>query len=95
MGAARAASLAGADDHAASLARRATPLVETPALRAEVARVLGLAEIHRGRPRDVAAALVEAAREVLAAEPAQALELLQFAIVAALHAGDWPSILAA
>ena len=56
------------DEHAVALARRATPLVESPALHVELARVRGIAEIQRGRPSEVAAALVEAAREVITAD---------------------------
>jgi DNA-binding CsgD family transcriptional regulator len=74
--AARCASVAGADDHAVALARRAGGLIEEPLMRAELAKARGLAELRRGRPADAAATLLQAAREVATADPATALELL-------------------
>jgi DNA-binding CsgD family transcriptional regulator len=75
-GAARCASIAGADDRAVALAGRAAALVDDPILRAGLANARGLAELRRGRPADAATTLTEAAREVSAAHPARALELL-------------------
>ena len=51
-GAARAASLAGADERAAALARQARTLVDDPLALAELALVSGIAERRRGRPAD-------------------------------------------
>jgi DNA-binding CsgD family transcriptional regulator len=86
--AARNASIVGADDHAVALAKQAQPLVEDPLFRAEIARVLGLAEIRRGRPLDVLSTLIGAAREVATVEPRKGLELLLFATWAASDGGD-------
>ena len=95
VAAARAASLGGADEYGSALARRAGTFTQTPELNAEIARVLGLAEVQRGRPGDVAATLVGAARGVLPVDPRKALELLQFAVLASLQGGDEPSCVAA
>jgi DNA-binding CsgD family transcriptional regulator len=75
-GAARCASIAGADDRAVALAGRAVPLIDDPILKAGLANARGLAELRRGRPADAATTLMEAAREISAAHPARALELL-------------------
>ena len=48
----------------------------------------GLAAIRSGRPPDVVAVLVDAAREVASLEPARAIELLTDASIAAWQGGD-------
>jgi DNA-binding CsgD family transcriptional regulator len=88
VGAARAASLAGADEHAVALARQAHPLVEDLLLRAEITRVIGLAHIQRGQPLDALPMLIDAAREIKSADLGKALELLGYAIQAASQGGD-------
>jgi DNA-binding CsgD family transcriptional regulator len=87
-GAARAASLAAADDLAAALASQARFLVDQPLLRAEIARATGLAEIRRGRPILARPVFVEAAAELASIDPSQALELLMYALWSANEAGD-------
>jgi hypothetical protein len=87
-GAARAASLAAADDLAAALASQARFLVDDPLLRAEIARATGLAEIRRGRPTVARPVFVEAAAELARIDPDQALELLMYALWSANEAGD-------
>jgi DNA-binding CsgD family transcriptional regulator len=79
VAAAMAASVAGADDQAVALARRALPLLEAPAERAAAAMVLGTAEYQRGRPLDAVPMLIEAADEVTASDPRRALDLLMLA----------------
>ena len=64
VGAARNLSLAGRDEQAVVRANQASPLVRDPILRAELAQVHGLAAIRSGRPPDVVAVLVDAARQV-------------------------------
>src|SRR5262249_5297859 len=88
VGAARCAIVAGADEQAADLARRALPMVDDPLQRAELAQVLGLSEIRHGRPPDAAPPLMAAPREIWSAHPAKALELLLDACWAAVEAGD-------
>src|SRR5262245_8474795 len=56
--AARSASIAGDDDHAAALAHRGLALTDDPLQRAELTRVLGLMEIRRGRPVDAPPRLI-------------------------------------
>jgi tetratricopeptide (TPR) repeat protein len=86
--AARCASIAGADAHAVSLAERAGVAVDDPLARAELASVVGVAEIRRGRPGNAPGPLVSAAREIAALDPGQALELLLDAAWAAAEEGD-------
>jgi len=86
--AAVAASTAGADEKAVSLAVRAQSLVTEPMPRAGIALVLATSAINRGRPQDVVARLLDAAREMSPASPRVALELLVYATVAASEAGD-------
>jgi DNA-binding CsgD family transcriptional regulator len=86
--AARAASVAGADERAADLAARARPLVDDPMLLAEIALASGIAERRRGRPADALDPLIEAARGVSAIAPDAALELLLHAAAAASEAGE-------
>jgi DNA-binding CsgD family transcriptional regulator len=85
--AARAASLAGRDVQAVTLADRAQALVDDPRLLAEIARVRGEAATFHGRPADVIELLLEAARGTVQDAPAQALELLMSASRAAVEAG--------
>src|SRR5262249_34806797 len=87
--AARWASRAAQDDKAVSLAGRASRLVDTPHERAELAEVLGLAEIRCGRPAEVVPVLIEAARAVTAIEPRRALELLLDGAWASSMGGDY------
>lgn len=89
--AAQMASLAGADEQARRLAALAEPLVEEPVLRAEIALVLGLAEIRRGRPFDGFSILIQRATEVAGVDYRKALELLVYATWAASDAGDLAS----
>ena len=88
VGAARNLSLAGRDEQAVVRANQASSLVRDPILRAELARVHGLAAIRGGRPSDVVAVLVDAARQVAPLEPAQAVALLADASIAAWQGGD-------
>jgi DNA-binding CsgD family transcriptional regulator len=88
VAAARSASVAGADEYAVTLAKQALHDVREPLPLAEVAYVLGLAEIRRGRPLDCLPSLLKAAGEVTASDPRKALELLVFAMWAASDGGD-------
>src|SRR5262249_25887173 len=89
VGAARCATVAGADDQAVRLAKQASPHVQETSLRAEIARSLALAQIRRGRPLDAAPLLIEAARELSSSDPAKALDLLLDATHAATDGGDF------
>jgi AAA ATPase domain len=84
--AARAASTAGADELAVVLAKQVEP--ETSEQRADVALVVGLAELRRGRSIDIAPMLIETAREVADVHPGKAIELLVYALSAASTAGN-------
>ena len=85
--AARAARIAGADDYAVHLVAEATPVVEDPLLRAELALAAGVAEFRRGRPMHGFPRLVEAAAEVAESDPPRAVELLIWAMLAASIGG--------
>jgi DNA-binding NarL/FixJ family response regulator len=87
-GAAWCASLTSADDHAKALAERALPLLADPRRRAEMHRVVALAEIRRGHPANATPALLGAAREIASLDPAYALELLLDASWAANETAD-------
>jgi DNA-binding CsgD family transcriptional regulator len=87
-GAARAASLAGADERAAALAAQARPLVDDPLELAALALVAGIADRRRGRPADAIAPLLEAAGRVAEAAPGRALELLLHAAAAGSEAWE-------
>src|SRR5262245_6224723 len=89
VGAARCATVAGADDQAVRLAAEASPHVQETSLRAEISRSLALAQIRRGRPLDAAPLLIEAAREISSSDPAKALDLLLDATHAATDGGDF------
>jgi DNA-binding CsgD family transcriptional regulator/tetratricopeptide (TPR) repeat protein len=87
--AARCASIAGADEQAIALADHARLLVADDARgRAELAWVVGRAEIRRGRPADAPPLLMKAASEVAPLDPGRALELLLDAAWAGEEAGD-------
>jgi DNA-binding CsgD family transcriptional regulator len=88
VGAARAASVAGKHERAVALARHARPAVHDAVARAELARVLAVAEIQQGRPAAAVAPLMAAAREVAAADPQKALELVANVMAAATDGGD-------
>jgi DNA-binding CsgD family transcriptional regulator len=92
VAAARWASRAAEDDRAVALAERAAPLVDAPLERAEIAEVLGIAEIRRGRPADAAALLLSAAREIASISPVRALELLLGAAWGSSVGGDWETL---
>src|SRR5262249_60308025 len=80
-------SRAGRDEQAIELADRIAPLVDRPALLAEVAHVRELAAVRRGRPGDVVPTLLEAARAVAPTDPAAAIVLLVDAADAIWHGG--------
>jgi tetratricopeptide (TPR) repeat protein len=61
--------------------------VDEPLARAELARVLGLAEIRRGRPVEAVPTLVGAVREIASTHPDAALDLLLDAMWAASEGG--------
>jgi DNA-binding CsgD family transcriptional regulator len=86
--AARCASVAGADDKALTLVDQARLLIDDPLERAELAGVVGVAQIRCGNPADVCRPLMNAAREISATRPDRALELLLDAAWAATEAGD-------
>jgi DNA-binding CsgD family transcriptional regulator len=88
IGAVRAARIAGADEYALELSNQASPLVDDPQLRAEIAYAGGVAAFRRGRPLDALPSLIAAAREVAQADPDKALELLIWATGAATTGGD-------
>ena len=88
VAAARAASIACADDYAVMLANQAIHIVSAPLLMAEVAHVLAVADIRRGRPLDGFPSLLRAARDVSSSDPHKALELLVLATWAASDGGD-------
>lgn len=75
-GAARCASVAGADDRAVAFANRAARVADEPLARAELAHVVGLAELRRGRPAAAVSKLTDAARKISSTDPGKALELL-------------------
>ena len=86
--AARAASIAGADEYAVELAGQADPLVGDTLLRAELALAVGVAELRCGHPLDGFSRLTDAAREVAEHDAAKAVELLIWANAAASLSGD-------
>jgi DNA-binding CsgD family transcriptional regulator len=81
-------SLAGRDENAVAIADQAGRLVTEPRLRAELAHVRELAAVRGGRPHDVVPVLIEAARDVASANPAQAMQLLVDAADAVWNGGD-------
>src|SRR5262249_24538803 len=80
-------SLAGRDERAVAVAERAQSLVDDPLLRGEIARVLGVAQLYRGRPLEGHRLMLAAVRELAAVDSNEALELL----VRATEAGVWAS----
>ena len=86
--AARAARIGGADAYAVTLAGEASPLVDDALLQAELALVVGVAELHRGRPMDGYSRLIAAARAIAATDPPKAVELVIWAASAASMGGD-------
>jgi DNA-binding NarL/FixJ family response regulator len=86
--AARAASIAGADDYAIELASEAEPLVDDTLLRAELELVVGVAELRCGHPLDGFSRLTSAARQVAELDRSKAVELLIWANTAASMSGD-------
>ena len=86
--AARAASIAGADDYAIELAGEAGPLVDDTLLRAELELAVGVAEFRCGHPLDGFSRLTHAAREVAQLDASKAVELLIWANAAASMSGD-------
>jgi DNA-binding CsgD family transcriptional regulator len=84
--AARAASTAGADELAVSLATEADRLVDDPILRAEIARAFGAADVRRGRPSSSLPRLLAAVRDVAPHDIRKAVDLLIWA-TAAGHTG--------
>jgi DNA-binding CsgD family transcriptional regulator len=77
--AARAASIAGADDYAVALASEADPLVEDALPRAELELAVGVAGYRCGRPLDGFPRLLDAARAVAEIDLSKAVELLFWA----------------
>ena len=80
------------DRTALALVDRARPLVDDPLQRAELASIIGVAEVRRGRPAEVCRPLMQAAREVAGLAPDRAIELLLDAAWAASETGD-PALL--
>jgi DNA-binding NarL/FixJ family response regulator len=96
VAAARCASVAAADERAVSLADKARMLGDgDPLQQAELAHVVGRAEIRRGSPAKAPRLLIDAARDVSQIAPARALELLLDAAWAAQEGGDPESHIAA
>jgi DNA-binding CsgD family transcriptional regulator len=90
FGAASCASIASTDEQATSLAERALPLVSDRVRRAELSRLLALAEIRRGQPLVAAHGLLHAAQDISAEAPSAALELLLDGAWAANEGADRP-----
>jgi DNA-binding CsgD family transcriptional regulator len=88
VAAARAASVAGGDDHAVPLARQAHALATEPLPRAEIAWVLAVAETRHGRPADAIPVAIEAAETAAEHDLRKALELLILAFGAATDTTD-------
>jgi DNA-binding CsgD family transcriptional regulator len=86
--AAQAATAAGADDQAVSLAERALAHTADVVARADMHHVLALEIARRGRPASASALLVEAAKEVAEQQPAKALLLLLDGAWAASEGAD-------
>ena len=95
VGAAHAASMAGRDERALALAGRASPLVTDSLLRAEIARVIGVGEMQRGRTSEAHRLMLEAAADVGARAPEKAVELMFHAGISAGIAGDFAGVAAA
>jgi DNA-binding CsgD family transcriptional regulator len=78
----------GRPERARSLLERARPLASKPLERADIDRYLGLIELTAGAPGDACQILLRAATEVAPLDGERALQLLNFANVAAVFAGD-------
>ena len=79
-------SAAGRDAAAVALVARAESL-DRPLLRAEGARVRGMAAVRQGRPADACPELVAAAAEVVAQAPGTAVDLVMHAAIAGWQSG--------
>ncbi len=79
-------SAAGRDAAAVALAARADGDL-APALRAEGARVRGMAAVRQGRPADAYPELVSAAAEVVSEAPATAVDLVMHGAIAGWQSG--------
>jgi DNA-binding NarL/FixJ family response regulator len=88
IAAAETSWLAGRLERALMLLRRARPLASGPIQRADIDRYLGLTEMSGGIPADACQLLFHAAEEVATLDAERALQLLNFASVAAVYAGD-------
>ena len=86
---------AGRYEQAVAVADRADPAATDPILRAELARVRGVAAVRRGRPHELVGPLVAAAREVAPLDPLRAVDLVDDAMSAAWQGGDVGSYLEA
>ncbi|MBV8947080.1 MAG: AAA family ATPase [Solirubrobacterales bacterium] len=86
--AAESAYLAGRLERALLLLRRARPLATGPMQQADIDRYRGLTEMSHGIPADACQILLGAAKGVAAVDGERAMELLNFASVAAVYAGD-------
>jgi DNA-binding CsgD family transcriptional regulator len=86
--AAESAYLAGRLERALLLLRRARPLATGPIEQADIDRYLGLIEMSDGIPADACQILLAGAQRVAAIDGERALELLNFASVASVYAGD-------
>ncbi|MGN6171070.1 MAG: ATP-binding protein [Solirubrobacteraceae bacterium] len=86
--AAENAWLAGRLERALVLLRRARPLASEPIQRADIDRYLGLTEMSDGIPAEAFQLLFRAAEEVAPLDGERALQLLNFASVASVYAGD-------
>ncbi|HEV8374404.1 MAG TPA: LuxR C-terminal-related transcriptional regulator [Actinomycetota bacterium] len=87
-GAADAAWLAGQPDRALGLLDRAASGGSQPRLRADIAHLRGVIELHRGVPADAFTILAAGSAEVAPADPVKALAMLLPASEAASYAGD-------
>jgi DNA-binding CsgD family transcriptional regulator len=90
--AARNLAIAGRDEQALAVAEQAESIADEATLRAELAHVRCVAAIRRGRPHELAAELIEVAREVAPLDPLTAVQLLMDAMSAAwqgANAGDY------
>jgi DNA-binding CsgD family transcriptional regulator len=86
--AADAAWLAGQPDRALGLLDRAAGGVSEPRLRADIAHLRGVIELHRGVPADAFTILTAGSAEVAPVDPVKALAMLLPASEAASYAGD-------
>jgi DNA-binding CsgD family transcriptional regulator len=85
---ATAASVAGADARAVELAAQASKLETTAEQAAEIASIIGVAGLRRGKPTDAFQTLIEAGRDVHVVSPGKALELYMQAMWAAAQGAD-------